>query len=693
MRLTGFAAPLEIFIMDSTPAAIYVEFLTVPHLIKNILPVLRGPSAVRHLRIFDTTKSAFLLSRMCGRVFGFNVEEIDFQMADARDDQGACVFLKVRYQELRRLQALILEEAPVGGSLKEIDGARLEAYLTKAPVSQYDLYGHGKHSELGHALVLTGVAQWHAKSSAAGPAVIHLYMYDRPFWKALARYTDGCGVIAHNMGAFPSHRSVFKEIWSFCKKIELRLVLSLLHHPGRLFFKKSAPGKVPGPARMMVEYFGQFNIDRPECVSDLFFIGPEGIRGEDICLVFNSRIDPVDGIKWGQMSERGITAVARTVQSSLVDEGKVPVFRHEFKSFSTDGFPAPWRADILEYRKARDYWGHFFHTYDIKLWTASAKHDVVHMAMADAISDTGGISSVYQKSYESNPSPVLAVGSDLIFGFSLLGYGIHFKSGSDFRYHITVGYVGDGKFERLRPIAQKIRQRLFQQGARRIIAYFDNSSIEDGRWLMGHKKLRENYAFWLNKLLEDQELGIVFKPKAPGTLRKRLGPVADLLRTAERTGRCYVFDEGVIHGAFPPAAAAMAADIAIQDCLWAGTAGVEAALAGAKTLLLDIEGWPQSPLQKLGPNVVFKDQTGLWSACQDHWKTPGGNPALGDWSPMLDDIDPFRDGKAALRMSQFLKWMLDDLRAGKKREAVMDDAVARYAGIWGADKVRAYESR
>ncbi len=679
--------------MDSAPIIIYVEFLTITYFIKDILPILRKSSGVRRLGVFDTTISAFFLSQVFGRLYGFKVERINFQMADARDDRGACVYLQVRYHDLVSLQALILKEVPIQEELKSRDGdARLAAYLAKTSVSSYDFHGYAMHSELWHALVLIRMAQWHRKKSTAAPAMIYLYMFNRPFWKVLVRYAEGCGVIAHNMGVYRARGLAFKKIWSFCAKIKLRLVLSLLRYPGRLFFKKESlcdvPWNVSGPARMMVEHLGQFNIDRPECVSDLFFLDPQGIQGTDVCLVFNNRVDPIDQTKWHQMSDRGITAVARTVQSSLVDESKVPVFRHKFRSYSIDEFPEAWRAYIFEYRQARDYWNHFFRRYNIKLWTTWYKYDAVHMAMADAINDVGGISSVYQRAYESNPSPYYAVGSDLIFGFSAPSQDIHLKSGSDFKYHVTVGYIGDNRFKHLRPLAQEIRRRLLERGAERIIAYFDEISVDDGRWFMGHKILRKNYTFWLNRLLEDPKLGIIFKPKTPWNLLKRLGPVADLLRAAQRTGRCYVFHEGLFQGMFTPAAAAIAGDISIHDCLWAGTAGVDAALSGAKTLFLDLEGWSESPLYKLGPGVVFKDHLSLWNACQDHWKTLGGNPALGNWSSIINDIDPFRDGLAAQRLSEYLKELLEGLRSGMSAEDVMEQVAQRYAQRWGKDKIQ-----
>jgi len=661
---------------------IYVEFLTVSHLIQDILPALRKLSTPGCLCVFDATKSAFFLSQFFGRIFHFEVEKISFEMADARDEKGTCVYLQVRFQALLRFQELIPKESPMEG--------RLEAYLAKAPVCVYDLYGEAKYSEIWHALVLIGLVQWHSRKLIKEAGLIDLYIYDRPLGNTLDSYAQENHVKLHFFGPFQSRELPFNKIWTLCKKIKPSLLFNLIK--ARLFSKKDPPVPAPQsasiPARMMVEYWGQFNLDRPGCISDLFFVDSQGIQGNDICLVFNNRRDPVDREKYSQMVKHGITAVSRTIQSSLVDENKVPVFNYQPQASSMENYPQIWRAHTQAYLKTRDYWKKFFQTYNIKLYTSWFKYDPSHIAMADAINDIGGISSIYQRSYESNPSPFFSVGSDLIFGFSPQGYELHRKSHSNFKYHITVGYIGDSRFKYLQSQAKEIRSQLSQKGAEHIIAYFDENSVDDGRWFMGHKLLRENYGFWLNKILEDKKLGIIFKPKVPGTLQKRLGPVADLLIKAQETGRCYIFNEGITQGSFPPAAAALAADFSIQECLWAGTAGVEAALSGCKTLLLDLEGIPSSPLYKLGPKVVFKNQLDLWNACQEHWKSPGGNPALGNWSSMIDEIDPFHDGCAAQRMSGYLKELLEGLRRGDKPKDVMEKTAENYAKLWGKDKVQ-----
>ena len=57
---------------------------------------------------------------------------------------------------------------------------------------------------------------------------------------------------------------------------------------------------------------------------------------------------------------------------------------------------------------------------------------------------------------------------------------------------------------------------------------------------------------------------------------------------------------------------------------------------------------PSLYLYRLGVGrVVFSDWDELWKALMEHWANPDGILKFGDWRPMLNEIDPFRDGRAA----------------------------------------------
>ncbi|MBL8491960.1 MAG: hypothetical protein JNM82_14355, partial [Rhodocyclaceae bacterium] len=140
--------------------------------------------------------------------------------------------------------------------------------------------------------------------------------------------------------------------------------------------------------------------------------------------------------------------------------------------------------------------------------------------------------------------------------------------------------------------------------------------------------------------------------------------------------------------AVTPAQAALAADLAIHGSLSSGTAGCEAALAGVPTVLVDDDGWKSSPLCRLGRGQgVFGDLGALWHTWRESRIHPDAVPGFADWSPILKELDPFRDGQAARRMGTFLKWLIEGFAVGHDRERVLADAADRYRKQWGEDKV------
>ena len=167
-------------------------------------------------------------------------------------------------------------------------------------------------------------------------------------------------------------------------------------------------------------------------------------------------------------------------------------------------------------------------------------------------------------------------------------------------------------------------------------------------------------------------------------MRNKLGSVSDLLDQAINTGRCYLFKDDYVNC---PADAAFVADIAINDNVWAATAGVESAIAGVPTLFLDRDGWTNSDFySRTMEKVVFNDWASLWNVLVTKIQADK-RYEMGDCSPILDRLDPFRDGKAIHRMIQYLEWLQTGLAAGGPKELVLADAAERYSKHWGSDNV------
>lgn len=688
----------------SAPMSIYVEFLTVKHWIIDIVPALRAREHSQKpcCYIFDATPLALWLSGLWAKREGFLIQKLDFQIVDVKDERGLAVFLRVLYQDAAQVQKLILNNPLFQDFISKLDPhSRARMYLEKSPVYSYDIYGHGKFSEIWHVLTITQIAHWHAQGAGHSRGPVLLYINQRPWLKELQEYAQMYEVDLKSSGAVKLWCWSWNTYKNKLKKLTFPLMKTLIRHKIFNFKEKYNLTQrksyfTTSTVRLLTEYSGHLNLDDPKLQSDVFFVNGEGVGPKDILLSFNWAMDPIDKEKYQFLCKHQMAAVALSPQSCTVDPSLVEVFRFHPQppinaivhdtGIMNDEMKA-LASSLNEYHYLRAYWRRFLERYNIKLYTSWNKYETNHLAIADAIADVGGISTIYQRAYEPGSSSQVTVGADIIFGFSPNGYRIEKDNASQFHYYVTTGYVGDHRFEILRPYALDIRRKLLSHGAKQIIAYLDENSIEDGRWFMSHKSLKENYSFWLQQILGNPQLGMVFKPKRPSTLRQRLGKVNRLLLEAESTGRCFTFEGGLNQGSFPPAAAALAADIAIHDCLNAGTAGLEAALTGVATLLVDLEGWHLSPLYNLGPGVVFKDWPSVWRACCAFFKDPKGNGHLGDWSGYIHELDPFRDGKAALRMSQYLKQLLEGLRHGRKSDEIMLEVAERYAAKWGKDKV------
>jgi len=344
---------------------------------------------------------------------------------------------------------------------------------------------------------------------------------------------------------------------------------------------------------------------------------------------------------------------------------------------------------LNSYDLDRFYWASLFQQQGVKIFLTWFKYSNNHIAWSDAIRDNGGISVIWQMAFDGFKNAECALKSDVVFSFSKFSDDIEKKLDSKIKYNVVIGYPKDYAASLLKDEAYKLREKLEANGAKKIVFVIDENSNDDSRWHTGHKLQRENYSHIIEKVLEVPWLGVVFKPKRIIDLRQRLGPVSDLLEKAEATGRCYIYDSsGRYTTSAPPVLAGLSADVCIHGHLDSGTAALECALEGLPTLLIDREGTIDSKLNDLPEGkVVFKDWPSTIDAIMEHFNTSEGISGFGDWTSIIDDLDPFRDGKAAFRMGTYLKWLIEGFDNNLDREVIMENAAERYKKQWGADKV------
>lgn len=674
---------------------IVIEHLTLPVALTTLGPMLcfshqQQPLHVAYVSstIWGQRLAALLLSFR----FASRLSPLTFRFFDIRDESGYLIRLRVPYGDIIPLRKQILDDPLFSHVLRE-KGVRetgLFYYLQKKFLAFHFVLNT---DSLLRVMALVHILKWcYKKENGHNHEDAHFILCVRPrIWMSyLQRYSLQWQVqCVETIPALGGWKEWVFKCWP---KEHLRAWRRWWLARGSKF----APIQTQGP-KINVDYAGHLNLTDHAKHSDVFFYHAGLIDGKDIAITFRLANDPLDDVKWTQIKKEGMVAFAIEPQATRITD--VPLFQ-SWPKRSTPSLFIPealemsypretkWFHEVSEQFEGQvQYWEKYFRQTQTKIWITWYKYDSHHMILAEALRRIGGALAIYQRAFEEMPRPDTCVWSDIVFGFSYDGISLEREIGSTINHYVVCGYLGDYRFENVKPQAKKIRQELLAKGAKRILAYFDENSNDNAQWHTGHEPMRENYAFILERLIKDPQLGLVIKPKAPATLRRRLDQVDNMLQQALSTGRCILIDEGKVQGSYPPVLAALASDIAIHGHLSAATAGFEAALAGVKTLILDREGLPTSRLHALGSRVTFTSWDQLWQVLEDHWQKPGGLEGLGDWSSVLKVMDPYRDGQAVKRMSSYLQWALEGYKMQQSKAQALAYATERFQARWGKQSV------
>jgi hypothetical protein len=154
------------------------------------------------------------------------------------------------------------------------------------------------------------------------------------------------------------------------------------------------------------------------------------------------------------------------------------------------------------------------------------------------------------------------------------------------------------------------------------------------------------------------------------------------LIAARKSGRYVELANGSPRNTVFPAEAAMASDIVIGHLI-GGTAPLEAALAGARVVMLN-------PYQITGEHYpVYAQANILFPSLDDALKAIAAYRSgceamrnLGDWSAILPQFDAYRDGRAGHRMRARLDSLLDPCRTGTADGgAALESETQRAGGV------------
>ena len=657
---------------------VYVEYLSLRTLLHGVLKELLDGEVsndkTKTLYYIDATRPGKIGTNILGRLFNFQIKKLEFEMRHIKDERGELVRLRIQRKDLFHIQHKIIKSGAFRSLCKgKWNQARVEDFVRKGLIDG----GIPDEKTVSRVLFLVQVVAWHMQKM--GKSRVKLLLTRRAWWDIYKEYALSVGVELKETGKKWISWEDSAGLKRFLRKYPRMYVFSKSVKFVRFMLKPAKfDSSIP---KLYLDGRGDVNIECNGYHSDFFWL-------------LNSRF-PVENVLYEYYSEEekqvlehhGIVVTNGYVKYMNSDNAGTVTLQNRNRGYKEEFRVI--RSLATAYDSYKAYWYSFFKTYGVKVYLTWYKYDNKHMAMADALNETGGISVIWQMSFNGYRGTEGLTNADIIFGFSGWGENIERQIGSKTGYYVITGYPKDYAAPLLRKKAMDLRVKLKSNGAEKIVFVIDENSIDDSRWHTGHTLQRDNYRFILEKVLETPWLGVVFKPKKFKTLMDRLGEVADLLMEAENTGRCYVYKETGRHStSAPPILAGLSADVCIHGHLCAGTAALECALEEIPTLLIDREGCPDSKFYELPEgNVVFKDWPEAIDVLMDHFQTPGGIPGFGDWSEIIDEFDPFRDGKAANRMGTYLHWFIQGYERGLEREVIMEEAARRYRKIWGRDKV------
>lgn len=227
--------------------------------------------------------------------------------------------------------------------------------------------------------------------------------------------------------------------------------------------------------------------------------------------------------------------------------------------------------------------------------------------------------------------------------------GVHFTFASQFARVLTRaksdtvdlrpnGYPYTYAIEQLRRRARIHRKALERVGAQFVVCYF-NESVQGNRWGLVHPSdYLSDLELLAARVIDDPTFAVVLKPQFARHTVKTIATRNSLLESAIRTERFLELTSAGHRNDVLPAEAALVSDLAIGHKFGA-TAALEAAVAGVRTVLIDVQGCrTEWDTQYSRSEIIFPDLTEVLGRIDDVRANRRAASTFGAWEPVLDSF-------------------------------------------------------
>lgn len=558
--------------------------------------------------------------------------------------------------------------------------------------------------------IYLNVAKWHAKNKVNIPVSSTVFFLEKSFWSHyLLKYTLKLNVRLVEYQTLNSRYSKYaaKGLLRILLKIKSKLKIVSIKRKTNIDKKQELSAHITDKKKPLVasRYAKRTVTFDSKKRSDFFWLLMSDIPHEQVVIYFYNSI--VTKEMKDVLKREGIGCLALSANSSIsknisdwnpcndYKEIKKQFVKLIFRRFllstiTLKSIPLFFLIQMLYFVEQYSYWYCFYKDNNIKVDISWYPDPLMTVPMNLALEKNDGVSIYVQSSNLQVAHAQLSISPSVLFSFGPAYKWVWEANRSEADNLLYYGYMTDYSFKEVREDSLSIRRMFNGKGVSFIICYFDEGSSDDRMSALSHGKSAMIYEFLLKKVLEDKTLGIIFKPKKPKDLYRKISSIKSLeslIEIVQKSGRCVLMDKGAYVTDHYPAEASQAADLCI-GLLAAGTSALESFLSGTPTLFLDLEGFYLDSVYQWGRGkVVFDNLDDMFTAIQKFREDPLSMPGFGDLSSWVADKDPFKDGNASLRIGQYVNWLLQVFNQGRSREDAIKYANQMYAERWGKENV------
>lgn len=684
---------------------VYIDSLSFFSLLSVITLGLRNSS----IYYFNSTPAGNKFADICAKlkIIQKAPEQVDFHLGEIRDDKGECLFLRINNDIQNTSFKISSDKFSKHHFLKSLgnyfDHRKILLFFEKTIAT-----------EINDTIVFMNAAKWHFKNDHNNSAVFY---HKRSLWsKHLSDYAISLNIRPVEYISIETSR-YFKYI----EKIKQHSPLKLAAYIKKTFTAKC--NKEPDPIKSIAradrtkpvyisrKYTGKSTvITDPSKRSAFFFFVKEKMPAEHILVYSDGYIDATNILVSQEMldevAKAGFKFVIQSNKSNGIQRNAVMwrpgataknTAKKYIKTIAISFLanmarlrfvPLFYIANTVYFIWQYAYWHDFFNSNGIKININSDDFARINIPMHLALEENGGISVSFQWSNLDFANQMsLSSTADVLFSFGPSYQWVWEQNHSVLGNLIYSGYVTDHSFDRARKNSLLIRKDLLNKGVKFIVCFFDENSSDDRMSVITHEATASTYKYFIEKLLSDETLGVIFKPSYVNTIYKRIASISGLIEKAKATGRCIFIDSGEVKTDCYPTETAQAADLCV-GLLLSGTVSLESYLSGVPTILLDLEKLYSNDIYQWGKGkIVFNSLDDVFTAIDKYRNTPEDIPGFGDLSSWAQYRDPFKDGNASKRMGQYINWLLELFKKGGTRKEALEYANRKYADLWGSDNI------